>query len=250
MLAFIRTAAICCQVETECCATRKLFVHLVLFVATELTTMPPKKAASSAVADATVLPKNINNDWTARRQGWLLNILTNPVFADADNQEALVMTADNVNDRGYMEPFRMPALKKMVADEVSGHTSTDESVYVCGGNLFWLDLHYNITPNVPILEDKVKDIITLELTAGPKQFPTAIDVNINFVNKLPMGKCEQISAIEISDALLWHISTRIDAGANEEELKRWRRMCLSMPFRFMRRTSDDAKYKHVIVFGL
>ena len=136
----------------------------------------------------------------------------------------------------------------MVAEEGCGNTSIEESVYVCGGNLFWLDLHYNITPNVPIIDDKVKDIRTQELSAGPKQFPIAIDVNITFANKIPMGKLEQLSAIEISDAILWHISERIDHGAPTEELKRWRRMCLSMTFRFMKRTSDDAKYKHVIVF--
>ena len=118
---------------------------------------------------------------------------------------------------------------------------------VWGGNLLWLAPMSCITPHVPVIEERVAEIMELHMPF-PRQAPFMYDVAVDWQTKPkpPYGNFILVSPPETLDAVLWKVATRIDAGADAEEMLAWRRTLQSVQMRFLKLDSDDDKHYHML----
>ena len=120
-----------------------------------------------------------------------------------------------------------------------------EKCYVAAGNMWWLDHMWCATPGVPMSIDRVKELGKFQFQRGPTFLILNVHVYVDsceFDVLARKGSLWRISPEENTDAVIFHVSDRIDAGATDEELIRWKTIFLSVCFRFESLGGEDETY--------
>ena len=163
---------------------------------------------------------NINFAHYQRVSQAMDTIMMNTVFAGALNKQPL-----GIGDGGRQAPYS-------AADFLVG--MQDAKSYKCGGNLFWVrPLKSAGFDRVPV-NRKAVDGLGDYYFKTPSAFPCTIVVAVD-QDEDPMkmkGSLERISPEEIEHALLLRIADRISQGADEDELRAWLLVALTVTIEF------------------
>ena len=105
--------------------------------------------------------------------------------------------------------------------------------YVCGCNFWWQDPLYTPCPGVPLNIVRVTRM-SEQIFAEPVPFPVimTIGVRAKFLPHEHKGGLHRCTPEELCHAMILAIVRDIDADVDAEVLVAWRRMMLSVPFRF------------------
>ena len=140
----------------------------------------------------------------------------------------------------------MYAFGQDVFDQAKFKTAVgQEKCYVAAGNLWWLDHMWCATPGVPMSIQRVKELGNFQFKNGPAFLILNVHVQADsceFDVLARKGSLWRISPEENTDSVLFHVSDRIDAGATDEELSRWKTIFLSVCFRFEWLGGEDETY--------
>ena len=118
--------------------------------------------------------------------------------------------------------------------------------YDCGCNIFWLKLEHLPVPGVPLTKHGISTAMKQHFQA-PKRYidpivvaATSRDDGTSLIRK--QGNLELVSPPEVVHALILKLAARIDEGAEDEELRRWRQVCLTVTFVFEVLDNSLARY--------
>ena len=119
--------------------------------------------------------------------------------------------------------------------------------YMCGANLFWVDLWYNVNPGVPVSSESVQQLIRQFFTTCPPVFPDKISVAIvrpdDPAEKAKLGKLVRVSPEEMMFAFFIGASTHILSNPGNEDLPiDWKKCALATPMEFKAVADVDAMY--------
>jgi len=115
------------------------------------------------------------------------------------------------------------------------HALKREGVYRCAGNFWWLDHLTSPTPGVPLNEARVLELGSTVFASGPKHVGWSFHIAVDSCELDVLGRkgsLFRISPEEAAHALLFTVANAITMSAPDDELKRWRHICLTVPFVF------------------
>lgn len=193
---------------------------------------PPTKDEAPPVIE-------VNGEWTLKRNGWIATIVG--AFGEGIQTTPPLTTAEG----GYIQPFDQIALNDMLADDHAADVQNPTLSYTAGVNIMSLDHSVSMTPHVPVVENRVKELKSH--IATPSSCPFTIDVAVTWGKKakVPWGKLVRVSPEQVTDAILWKVAERIEAGADDNEKEGWKRMVLSATCRFFPKLDNsDKRYYH------
>ena len=177
-----------------------------------------------------------NNAWFARRAQWLRTIAEKyPDFA-----EWTVLPLLNEEDP-FMTGFQSPIDAAVLKQEMKEAKKPGGFAYGCGGSFGMFDLQPCLTPSVPILESKVKELKE-SIKLDGSQLPFTLDAAME--TKTSQFKVfQKASPDEMYDAVLWAFSDVIENG-KAADIKKFLRTLRSIPLRIYLLPTWDKKYAH------
>ncbi len=135
-----------------------------------------------------------------------------------------------MKDGGFAAPVDWRKITKLYGSGV-------ETDFVEGGiNALWASPTRTLTPGVPVNEEAVLALMAAWWPDDrPRPFPAVLELQA-VPNKPELGQILRLSPEESHQALILQVAKRLEAGADEEETERWRRVLLSVTGRlFVRR---------------
>lgn len=119
--------------------------------------------------------------------------------------------------------------------------------YVCGQNFFKHNMTWTATGNVPRRQSAIEALRKFHFDKPPATFPTVIVVCVPSGSAPPaapgvINSVQRISPDEIEMAFVDRLAEVIESNAPEDELKKWRNLCLSCTYEY--RTIDNEDEKH------
>ncbi|CAE7212943.1 unnamed protein product [Symbiodinium sp. CCMP2456] len=154
-----------------------------------------------------------------------------------------------------LSPLNLPSI--LVAQACFEAGDFDRAMKACGtysaaGNLFWINFKWRPCSHVFTNMKAVEEVWKFHFSRGPAPFPWRIVVALpsSKFTAAALGKqfgaLKRVSPEEQEAALLMAIAKRIDEGASDEELKKWRKTLLTVDMEFMPLpTCDDQYFKAV-----
>ena len=120
------------------------------------------------------------------------------------------------------------------------HAMNGAGHYVCGGNFWWQDPLYTPCPGVPMNVTRVEKM-SGHLFLEPAPFPVIMTIGMG-TSHMPdqhFGALPRCTPEEFVHAFILAVHRDIKLGANDEVLHAWRRMMLSIPYRFETHASRE-----------
>ena len=151
----------------------------------------------------------------------LVKIKSHAIFHNIDLADPLDISTGS---GGAQRPYNATDFKN--AMESAGH-------YVCGGNFLWQDSMASTCPGVPLNKTRIRQLSD-QAFSEPVPFPVimTIGVRANYLPHEHKGCLHRCTPEEFCHALILAVVRDIDAHVNDDILSAWRRMMLSVPFRF------------------
>ncbi len=121
--------------------------------------------------------------------------------------------------------------------------------YVAGGNLFWVDCIFNVTPGVPLGTASLRQLKERYFKEPTKVFPDKITIGV-FAGEEPdqlFGRLVRISPEEVIHVFL--LAAAEDLKAHPDDMDRaliWRSCALSVPMEFTVCASAEARHWQAI----
>ena len=170
----------------------------------------------------------INQEYNLVIHDAISSIKAHVVFSGVEHATPLSM--DN-NAGGAQAPFSSTDFQN--AMNGAGH-------YVCGGNFWWQDPLYTPCPGVPMNVTCVEKMSS-HLFAEPAPFPVMMTVGVS-VDSMPdtnFGALPRCLPEEFAHAFILAVHRDIKAGVGDDVLQAWRRVMLSVPYRFEHHSSRE-----------
>ena len=171
---------------------------------------------------------DVDSYWAALQQARTTVLAKFPGIISAD---PLVIDADNNRTTGVQAVFDA---------EQAEVALSREGCYLSAGNFFWVDHLSTLCPEVPLSTKRVQQLAKFLFDKGPVHFPFMLHVGVSaskdFLNK---GNLLRLSPEEYGHAALFAAA----ACDDPEELDQWRKVFLSVPFRF-ERLGDSADFAY------
>lgn len=172
--------------------------------------MPPPPGALGR------LPPNFfdpNVEWFATVSAAVKTIQECEVFGEGiSTAPALPMVAGEGELAGFLEPFSLAMLQAKVAAK---------SPYVCGVNALWANPLQSVTPGVPLLPQAIHQLGLSLWRDGPRPMEHRLEIQAP-AGAPKFGELVRISPEEPQHALILNIAERIQGGAPEQELLKWK----------------------------
>ena len=190
----------------------------------------PRAAAPDHLAEAQAGRKpngggnpedGINHNYNSVIQDAISSIKAHTIFSGIDDAMPLCMAS---GAGGAQAPFSSADFRN--AMNGAGH-------YVCGGNFWWQDPLYTPCPGVPMNVTCVEKMSS-HLFAEPAPFPVMMTVGVS-EDTLPethFGAIPRCLPEEFVHAFILAVHRDIKAGVGDDVLQAWRRVMLSVPYRF------------------
>jgi hypothetical protein len=163
----------------------------------------------------------INHNYNSVIQDAISSIKAHKIFSGIDDAMPLCMAS---GAGGAQAPFSSADFRN--AMNGAGH-------YVCGGNFWWQDPLYTPCPGVPMNVTCVEKMSS-HLFAEPAPFPVMMTVGVS-EDTLPethFGAIPRCLPEEFVHAFILAVHRDIKAGVGDDVLQAWRRVMLSVPYRF------------------
>lgn len=182
----------------------------------------------------------VNGDWSLKRTGWITTIVGE--FGES------ILTAPplTIVEGGDIQPFEQAELNALLDADALVDSPDPELSYTAGVNTMAIDHSTSMTPHVPAVEARVKELKS-HLVSPNSSCPFTVDVAVTWGKKAKVrwGKLVRVSPEQITDAALWKVGERIEAGADDDEKDGLRRMLLSATCRyFPKLDNSDKRYYH------
>ena len=144
-----------------------------------------------------------------------------PAFSGIDTAMPLGM-ANNAG--GAQSPYSESDYK---------HAMNGAAHYVCGGNFWWQDPLYTPCPGVPMNASRVEKM-SAHLFLDPGPFPVIMTIGMasHAVPDKHFGALKRCTPEEFGHAFILAVCRDIKEGVDELVLQAWRRVMLTIPYRF------------------
>ncbi|CAK0828643.1 unnamed protein product [Prorocentrum cordatum] len=186
-----------------------------------------------SISPDVALSGDVNKAYTAKFEPMLSKVIN--VFDGIQGKHPLSIEAG-----GTMDPITQSS--------VSLAMNTEKGVVSGVGNLFWQNIRWRPSPNVPINETGITDIKLHSFKTPPAKLN--FNVHVAFAKEMELsgslGNLHRVSPEEPVHALLWGISDAIDRNAKPNEMRAWEELLLNVPFVFERFSNADAIVKRSI----
>jgi hypothetical protein len=200
-----------------------------------------KATQSGASEGPAVAEPAPNSKYTAKVLKAVLRIKEE--FPGIASSAPLPMTGEGLT--GFLEPFNVDLdvyNKKYAAMEAT--------YYLCGFNIFSIDLIGSITPFIPLNEDRVRELIPIHFKT-PRMFPYNIPIAPDFggdITALPPTTLMSLFPMEVVHALVFSLEEKLNAKPkmSKDEKNKWMQVLLSMPVQFQRIDKYDARYAEAL----
>ena len=113
------------------------------------------------------------------------------------------------------------------------HAMNGAGHYVCGGNFWWQDPLYTPCPGVPMNVTRVEKM-SANMFQEPAPYPVMMTIGMG-TDTLPdehFGALKRCTPEEFGHAFVLAVFRDIKAGVDESVLHAWRRVMLTVPYRF------------------
>ena len=181
------------------------------------------KSAAAAVSPGEPDFQNPNQDWHLEIQEALDKIFG---YFGPDLEKHPPLAADV----GFQAPLDLE-----LAQERMDSTSWTEPILAQGGvNVLWASPLMSMTPNVAINQKALK---TFMENYWPEGMIRPLTEPVDFKAVRGLGGLTRLSPEEPVQALVLKVAGRIAAGADAEEMLKWKKVILSCPGRMVKRGS-------------
>ena len=236
-----------------CCAHERTFIHTPCYLKNSslvfqqaaspapAVAMPPKKKAAKpgspssssqggSPATSPAAARSLNGSVLERLHQSVTFIKDIPYFADITGHLAL-----GIKDGASLQPF-----------DPDSWDSCD-GTYLCNGNLFWLDLVYSVSGNVPVNRQSVELLMSRYFTDPTTKFPDKVIVGI--IGKpsgneimASKGSLVRISPDEVIIAWVLSAARDLMKSKSEDRIALWQRAALSVPMEFVSCENVQSRY--------
>ncbi|CAK9038886.1 Uncharacterized protein SCF082_LOCUS22815 [Durusdinium trenchii] len=117
--------------------------------------------------------------------------------------------------------------------------------YEGAGNLFWVNLKWSATPKVPVNEKGVDNFRQQHFSSPKRWIKQPMIIAVEESMTLHFGNLTRVTPEEADHALLLAVSGAIDAGEDEQVLRQWRAVLLTVPMIFEILPTNDQKFFRV-----
>ena len=190
---------------------------------------PPSGAAAPAQAallpgvTPVVVPSGANQCYYEEVLAAQLTIFNHPTFGRMASESPLDITDDVAKESGCQDVWTREKCKTALERE---------GCYRSAVNLFWVDLFGNVTPSVPLSLKRAKAWAEVFFHDGPRHLKDVVEIAVSHHDydlDACKGKWALLSPAEQIHGILLHLAGRVDSGAEDSELRAWKRVLLSTP---------------------
>ena len=164
---------------------------------------------------------DVNATYLVQIHDAIVKLKKHPVFHNIDLMDPLPIA---LGGGGAQAPYNATDF---------AHAMSSAGHYVCGCNFWWQDPLYTPCPGVPLNLARITKM-SANLFKEPEPFPIimTIGVRAKFLPHEHKGSLDRCTPEEFCHALILAVVRDIDANADTAVLAAWRRIMLSVPFRF------------------
>jgi hypothetical protein len=118
-----------------------------------------------------------------------------------------------------------------------------QNIYVAGCNIWWMDIQGTVTPGVPLKLQRVLELAE-HLYSTPGVFSGMVHIGVpkDFNVLEHKGALCRVSPEEMVHALMFAVANAISSKADDSTLQAYRRLMLSVTFRFEVLETEDERY--------